>query len=111
MKEECVCTVRETMLWIQVPTELDHHNASQISREADERVQKEDVQEIVFDFAKTVFCDSSGIGMLMGRYKMMWALGGTVRAVHVGERVSKILTMSGITKIIPVELMQGGNME
>ena len=46
--------------------------------------------------------------MLMGRYKMMRALGGTVRAVRVQERVSKILMLSGVMKIIPVESKQGG---
>lgn len=90
-------------LWIQVPGELDHHNAKRICQEADRLVKERDIREIVFDFSETIFCDSSGIGMLMGRYKMMKALGGTVRAVRVRERVGKILMLSGIMKIIPVE--------
>lgn len=94
-------------LWIQVPGELDHHNAEQICEETDRLVKERDIQEIIFDFSKTIFCDSSGIGMLMGRYKMMKALGGTVKAVQVQERVSRILMLSGIMKIIPVETKQG----
>ena len=90
-------------LWIQAPQELDHHSADQICRETDRLVRERDIEEIVFDFSDTVFCDSSGIGMLMGRYKMMKALGGTVRAVQVSERVGKILMLSGIRKIIQVE--------
>ena len=70
--------------------------------------RQKDIREIVFDFSDTVFCDSSGIGMLMGRYKMMKALGGDVRAVQVRERVGKILMLSGVMKIIPVEKKQGG---
>lgn len=95
-------------LWIQVPQELDHHSADGICREADRLVRQRDIREIVFDFSDTDFCDSSGIGMLMGRYKVMRALGGTVRAVQVQERVQKILMLSGIMKIIPVEPKQGG---
>lgn len=95
-------------LWIQVPGELDHHNAEQICRETDRLVKERDIQEIIFDFSETIFCDSSGIGMLMGRYKMMKALGGTVRAVQVRERVGRILMLSGVMKIIPVERVQGG---
>ena len=91
-------------LWIRVPKELDHHSAQQICREADRLVQQREIREIVFDFSDTVFCDSSGIGMLMGRYKMMKALGGEIRAVGVEARVGKILMLSGIMKIIPVEL-------
>jgi len=44
----------------------------------------------------------------MGRYKMMKALGGTVRAVQVQERVSRLLMLSGVMKLIPVEAKQGG---
>ena len=95
-------------LYIRVPMELDHHSADAICRRADELVQAKDVREIVFDFSETEFCDSSGIGMLMGRYKMMQALGGTVRAVRVGQRVERSLVLSGVRKLIPVEEMRGG---
>ena len=77
-------------------------------RLADHLVQTRDIREIVFDFSQTTFCDSSGIGMLMGRYKIMRALGGSVRAVQVQQRVAKILMLSGVMKIIPVEQGQGG---
>ena len=44
---------------------------------------------MIFDFRETVFMDSAGIGMIMGRYKLMQALGGHVTAVHVSKRVRK----------------------
>ena len=99
--------MQDKSLWIRVPSELDHHSADRISAQADELVRTREVQEIVFDFSRTTFCDSSGIGMLMGRYKIMQALGGRVRAVRAGDRVTRILTLSGVTKIIPVET-EGG---
>ena len=95
-------------LTIRVPEELDHYSADAICRKADQLVQTRDVREIVFDFSETEFCDSSGIGMLMGRYKMMQALGGSVRAVRVRERTARILLLSGVMKLIPVETLQGG---
>lgn len=93
-------------LCIAVPRELDHHSADRLCREADRLLRTEDVKEIVFDFSETVFCDSSGIGMIMGRYKLMQALGGTVRAVGVRERVARIFILSGVSKLIPIE--EGG---
>lgn len=90
-------------LCIAVPRELDHHSADRICREADRLIQTEEVREIVFDFTETVFCDSSGIGMLMGRYKLMQALDGSVRASGVGERVARIFILSGMAKLIPME--------
>ena len=95
-------------LTIRVPEELDHYSADAICRKADQLVQTRDVREIVFDFSETEFCDSSGIGMLMGRYKMMQGLGGSVRAVRVRERTARILLLSGVMKLIPVETLQGG---
>ncbi len=104
-------TITDRTLLIQVPGELDHHSADEICQEADRLVKSSDIREIVFDFSHTTFCDSSGVGMLMGRYKMMRALGGSVRAVQVGERVARILMLSGVMKLIPVEQLQGGNVE
>ena len=103
--------IMDKTLWIAVPKELDQHSAEGICREADRLVRQRDIREIVFDFSDTVFCDSSGIGMLMGRYKIMKALGGNVRAVQVQERVGKILMLSGVMKIIPVEKKRGGKAE
>ncbi len=92
-----------TTLMIQVPEELDHHAAEEIRTEADFLLKTQEIRRLVFDFSHTVFCDSSGIGMLMGRYKIMHALGGQVQAVHVSENVGRILRMSGVTKLILVE--------
>lgn len=101
--------VENRTLLIRVPAELDHHSAARICGQADELVRTQDIREIIFDFSRTEFCDSSGIGMLMGRYKMMQALGGTVKAVQVQGRVERILMLSGVMKVIPVERGQGGN--
>ena len=47
--------------------------------------------------------DSSGIGVMMGRYRNISLLGGKVKAIHVGEQVEKILRISGIYKVIAIE--------
>ena len=90
-------------LIITVPAEVDHCFADEIREEVDRRLQTEDLNALEFDFGETEFMDSSGIGLVMGRYKLMKALGGEVRIIHAGERISKILMLSGIHKIIPIE--------
>lgn len=92
-----------TTLIVRVPEELDHHTAEEIREEADFLLKTQEIRKLVFDFSNTAFCDSSGIGMLMGRYKIMHALGGQVQAVHVSGNVSRILRMSGVAKLILVE--------
>lgn len=92
--------VEENCLTIFLPGELDHHNAEEIRRAADKLIEEKQIKCVIFDFQETNFMDSSGIGVIMGRYKMVYLLGGEVWAVHANARMKKILTMSGVTKII-----------
>lgn len=94
--------IKGTDLIIMVPPELDHHNAERIKRCADQMIQNRNIRRIVFDFRRTTFMDSSGIGMIMGRYKNMRFMGGAVIAIHVNERIRKILTLSGVYKVIDI---------
>jgi stage II sporulation protein AA (anti-sigma F factor antagonist) len=95
--------VQENCLTIFLPHELDHHNAEEIRRESDHLIIRNHIRYIIFDFAETDFMDSSGIGLVMGRFREMELIGGKVRAVHVGERMRRILVMSGVTRVIEVE--------
>ena len=92
--------VEENCLTIFLPGELDHHNAEEIRKGADKLIEENHIKCVIFDYQETNFMDSSGIGVIMGRYKMVYLLGGEVWAVHANERMKKILTMSGVTKII-----------
>ncbi len=92
-----------TILTVKVPAEVDHCFAEQVREEVDRRLQTEDIRKLQFDFRKTEFMDSSGIGLLMGRYKLMRSLGGDIQIIHAGERIQKILMLSGIHKIIQIE--------
>ena len=92
--------VEENCLTIFLPKEVDHHNAEEIRKEADQVIAKKHIKHVIFDFSSTNFMDSSRIGVIMGRYRQIYLLGGEVWAVHVGERMKKILNMSGVTKIM-----------
>lgn len=94
--------VQENCLTIYLPQDVDHHNAEEIKREADHLIEKNHIRYVIFDFADTGFMDSSGIGVIMGRYKRIYMLGGEVWAVHTSERMKKILAMSGVTKIMQI---------
>lgn len=100
--EQQIQKIRNT-LYVKVPAEVDHRQTDALREEIDRRLQTEDIRILEFDFTKTEFMDSSGIGLLMGRYKLMRALGGSVRIAHAGERIQKILMLSGIHKIIQIE--------
>ena len=94
--------VQENCLTIFLPEDVDHHNAEEIKREADRLIDREHIRYIIFDFGDTGFMDSSAIGVIMGRYKKVYMMGGEVWAVHTSERMRKILTMSGVMKIMQI---------
>lgn len=94
--------VQENCLTIYLPGELDHHNAEEIKKNADKLIAREHIKYVIFDFAETRFCDSSGIGVIMGRYRKVCMLGGEVWAAHTDERIRKILKMSGVLKIMQI---------
>lgn len=94
--------VQENCLTIFLPKEVDHHNAENIRKSADSVIEKNHIKYVIFDFENTEFMDSSGIGAIMGRYRLIHLIGGEVWAVHTSERIRKILTMSGMTKIMQI---------
>ena len=89
-------------LVVRLPQEVDHHKTEAIRIQVDQMIRKEPVTEVEFDFSRTMFMDSAGIGMIMGRYKLMQSLGGKVTAIHVNQRVRRILLLSGIYKIVGI---------
>ena len=99
--KELIC-LRKERLVIRVPEEVDHCFADEVRETVDRILQTENVSILEFDFKDTIFMDSSGIGLLMGRCKLMKSLGGEVVITNAGERIRKILILSGIHKIIPI---------
>ena len=67
--------VQENCLTIFLPEDVDHHNAEEIRREADRLIDREHIRYVIFDFADTGFMDSSGIGVIMGRYRKVYMMG------------------------------------
>ena len=89
-------------LVISMNAELDHHLADEMRDVIDTIIEERGVRHLIFDFSKISFMDSSGIGVIMGRYKIIRLVGGEVWAVHANARIKKILTMSGMTKIMQI---------
>ncbi|MDD6213625.1 MAG: anti-sigma F factor antagonist [Firmicutes bacterium] len=90
---------KKTLL-VKVSGELDHHMAAKIKEEVDNKLCSSNAKNIVFDFSGLTFMDSSGIGVIMGRYKKARTLGGRVIAYGINAQILRIMEMSGIDKII-----------
>lgn len=94
--------VIKSCLVIRMPKELDHHQSVRIREMADEQIEGKEISHVIFDFEQTEFMDSSGIGVIMGRYKKVAVFGGRVMAIHVNPRMQKIFRISGLHKIVEV---------
>lgn len=91
------------VLYVHITGELDHHVASSIRETVDrELINDTSLRNIEFDFADLTFMDSSGIGVIMGRYKIVEKRGGGVYASHVRPQIQKILNISGLMNILTV---------
>ncbi|MCQ2539387.1 MAG: anti-sigma factor antagonist [Acetatifactor sp.] len=89
-------------LMVRLPEEIDHYKAVYISERADKLLLREDVFHVVFDFEDTRFMDSSGVGMIVGRYRKISCFGGKIYAIHADRQIKRILKLSGLEKIVEV---------
>lgn len=94
--------IKNRTLTILLPREIDDHIASIIRSELDRQISTQKVETIVFDFTKTEFMDSSGIGMILGRFKKMQFMKGSVEVVNANERIASVMMLSGLNKIISI---------
>ncbi|HBV83119.1 MAG: anti-sigma factor antagonist [Lachnospiraceae bacterium] len=92
----------DNYLCIKMPQEVDHHGAAGIRECADRLILDDKVKNIVFDFENTTFMDSSGLGIIIGRYRKISCFGGKVYAINASERISRILKTSGMSTIIEI---------
>ena len=94
--------VIDNYLMVKMPEEIDHHKSSYISENADKFIVQKQVNHVVFDFEDTKFMDSSGIGIILGRYKKIACFGGKVFAIHADHRIRRLLMISGLHKIVEI---------
>ena len=76
--------------------EIDHHIAPKLRAEIDSKCEALRPARLILDFGGISFTDSSGIGLVMGRYRMISLLGGRLEVVNVPEHMKKIFILSGL---------------
>ena len=93
---------RKNSLVMSISGEIDHRYSVRIRNEADRRIVTYPDKHFIIDLTGVSFMDSSGIGVIIGRYKLIKSFGTTVSIVSSNPTLKKILEMSGIEKIIPI---------
>lgn len=90
-------------LTVYLSGEIDHHAASTIRDDIEKLLSDPSIKRLLFDFSKVSFMDSSGIGMIIGRYKTMKARNGRAEATGLSDAVMRIYRLGGLHRIIPVK--------
>ena len=91
-----------TVLTVVLPQDVDHPVTDLVRRETDHIINQNYIRKIVFDFTHTEFMDSSGVGLLMGRYRAMGMRGDCIRATGVSAYIEKLLHLSGVYKFVEI---------
>lgn len=110
----------DEMMIAHIIGDIDHHNAKELRETIDDAVVKGQVRELELDFRDVSFMDSSGIGLVMGRYKLMKEIGGDLYLINIASHLKKVMILAGLDRLAimdrperhplkPVE--NGGNKE
>ena len=83
--------------------EIDHHGAKGMRQEIDETAQRVLPNEMILDFRDVTFMDSSGIGLVMGRYALMRDLCGTLKITNLSSHIKKVMKLAGLDKLVVIE--------
>jgi stage II sporulation protein AA (anti-sigma F factor antagonist) len=95
--------VKHDVLLIRVSGELDHHTADQLREQATKALENEEVRHIVLNLEHLTFMDSSGLGVVLGRYKQIKQLHGEMVVCAISPPIKRLFDMSGLFKIIRLE--------
>jgi len=80
--------------------ELDHHSAEEVRSKIDDRLDRDGINKLIMDFSGVSFMDSSGIGVVIGRFKKLSLKQGVVCVTNAKDSVKRVFELSGMFKII-----------
>ena len=92
-----------TALKIKLRGEIDHHSAVAVRTAIDDMIRSKRPHELIIDMSAVDFMDSSGLGLIMGRYALMKEIGGLLRVADPSPATEKIMKLAGMERIIRIE--------
>lgn len=95
------CSSDETRAYIC--GEVDHHNAREAREQLDRIIDEKLPTRFSLDLSGVTFCDSSGLGLVMGRMRKCQTVGSAMIISNPSPAAYKILEIAGMDKIIKIE--------
>ena len=97
---EMTTLCRDGKMIVYLRGEIDHHSAGEIRDGIDRMIANLRPGALILDLSEIEFMDSSGLGLVLGRYRRIRELGGEMFLCNTNERIMKLLKMAGVDKII-----------
>jgi len=94
---------RDGVLTVTLYGELDHHGAAALRKGIDALIESEKLKKVALCLSEVCFCDSSGLGLLMGRYRKAREAGAVMTVLDPSEAVARIMRLAGLDKLIKTE--------
>ncbi len=82
--------------------EIDHHSAREIRTEIDSTASKVKPRTLILDFSAVRFMDSSGVGLIMGRCKLMQVWDGLVEIRNLPPNIERIVSLAGLERLCTI---------
>ncbi|MCL6548476.1 MAG: anti-sigma F factor antagonist [Alicyclobacillus sp.] len=95
-------SVLDGVLVVRMRGDLDHHAVERIRDEIERELKMTGYRALVLSFRAIDFMDSSGLGLILGRYRSVTQHGGKLALCEVGDSLRRLFELSGILKIVPV---------
>jgi len=92
----------EDILTVYLKGEIDHHAVTALRNQIDSMILRTESRLLILDFSKVSFMDSSGIGMIIGRYKTMLEKNGSICATGLSPTIERLFRMAGLHRIISI---------
>ena len=93
---------RDGFLVIHIGGEIDHHSAVSVRTEIDEQIAAKRPTKVLLELSRVDFMDSSGLGLIMGRYALMQKYGGSLAVLDPSAAVLKIIKLAGMERMISI---------
>lgn len=95
--------IKHNVLCIRLKGELDHHTADELREQAAKKIETNQIHHIILNLEQLTFMDSSGIGVILGRYKQIRQVHGEMVVCAISPAIQRLFDMSGLFKIIRME--------
>ncbi len=96
-------TFEDDTMMAKIIGDIDHHTAKDIREDIDTALFDHKPKVLYLDYKEVTFMDSSGIGLIMGRYKQMQLLEGELRVINVSAQLKKVMRVAGLDKLAVIE--------